>query len=96
MTTVKAPNFTKNDFLNHKKLAERFGAAPDEVFEIMRKHYKAGTPLKYNTPTGPKTTQLIVNEQHGRTADSSRKTLLLHPMGMTRFEEIIRNIGNTK
>ena len=48
MANSQAPKYTKADFLNYKKLAEKLGADPIEVYEVMRRHWKASTPIKYN------------------------------------------------
>ena len=86
MGNENAPKYTKDDFLDYRKLAEKLGRDPDEVYRVMLRHWKAQTPLKYNSHGG----QMIIAKTptkpgKSRTSAANRHALLLHPMGYEKF-----------
>ena len=91
MPNETTPKYTKDDFLNYKKLAQKFGLSPDEVYEIMRKHWNARTPIQYNVNGHTITNQMIVKKTNPtstkRNTTITKGALLLHPMALDRFME---------
>ncbi len=102
MAFSTSPKYTKDDFLNYKKLAEKLGADPNEVYEVMRRHWKASTPIKYTVDGRNVIGQMIVMntsrksvKRTSRTSTANKHALLLHPMGWAKFVESF-NKGHTK
>lgn len=102
MAVSASQKYTKDDFLNYKKLAEKLGADPNEVYEVMRRHWKASTPIKYNVGGLNVIGQMIIMTTSRKSAKRTSKTsttnkhaLLLHPMGFAKFVESF-NKGHTK
>ena len=97
MAFSTSPKYTKDDFLNYKQLAEKLGADPNEVYEVMRRHWKASTPIKYTVDGRTVIGQMIImnTSPKSRTSTTNKHALLLHPMGSIKFIESF-NKGRTK
>lgn len=98
MANSQAPKYTKADFLNYKKLAEKLGADPIEVYEVMRRHWKASTPIKYTVNGRNAVSQMIIMNTNrksvgrtSRTSTTHKNALLLHPMGFGVFVEMLKS-----
>ena len=92
MPAANAPKYTKDDFLDYRKLAEKFGLDPMEVYKVLHKHWKANTPIKYKSGNNTITSKMIIAKTPTkadkiRTSTSNRHALLLHPMGIERLLE---------
>lgn len=86
--------FTKADYLNYKKLAEKLGADPKEVYQTMLRHYKMRTPIEYES-NGIKVKNFMIVRTVGKSTISHRNTIVLHPHAFTKFKEVFTK-GNTK
>ena len=86
--------FTKADYLNYKKLAEKLGADPTEVYQSMLQHYKMRTPIESKS-NGIKVKNFMIVRAVGKSTISHRNTIVLHPHAFTKFKEVFTK-GNTK
>ncbi len=93
MAALSSKKFTKDDFLNYEKLAEKLGADPEEVYEVMRHHYKVKTPVRNQSGSPRINSQLIVRTGDRKSASHRiKKTdLQLHPMGFDAFVEMLQS-----
>ena len=92
MAHGNTPQYTKDDFLDYRKLAEKLGLDPNEVYQVMRKHWKAHTPIKYQSNGTTISSPMIIaktptKKDTIRTSTANKHALLLHPMGLERFIE---------
>ncbi len=102
MPYPESKKYTKADFLNYKKLAEKLGADPEEVYKVMRHHWKASTPVKYTVDGRNVVNQMIIMNtgrrsvgRTSRTSTTNKSALFLHPLGLAKFVESF-NKGQTK
>ena len=88
MSTQTAPKYTKADFLNYQKLAEKLGADPKEVYKTMLQHYKMRTPIEYKSNGNTVKSHMIVRNGAKCSISSMQTNVLLNPYGFTKFVEI--------
>ncbi len=81
--------FKKSDFLNNEQLAKHFGVPADAVLTVMKRHYKANTPITYKNGMRTIKSIMIIKDVPSHSNMNKTGTLTLHPMGMARFAELL-------
>ena len=85
MTTKQTTNFKKSDFLNAIQLVEKLNKPVEEIHKIMLHEYKKGTQIIIGNTYRP----MVFLDKTKHVALTNPKRLLLHPMALSKLQEIL-------